>query len=239
MQYEQYGQLFFDAIRETLETMAFTEVVPYSMKIGERELLDPDLLRPTVCMDTNLSDTKNDFSITDYRWTFPLDSWGEYVKVPSLEESEIGRAERIDFDKLMNEQKDWCWACMKVNSPELDSVWFIASKQLSLELARTMCAGNTSQFGNPVLNDIIAELTNVLGGRLVMLLEEIIGRFTLAVPKSGIGRPELPNNMDYETVISKVFVDGVHPVIGVMCFKKNEQPINRAQSAKCKAQSEK
>ena len=225
MQYEQYGQLFFDTIRETLETMAFTEVVPYSMKIGERELLDPDMLQPTVRTETKLSDTKSNSPVTDHRWAFPLDSWGK---------SEVSRTERIDFDKLMNEQKEWCWACMKVNSPELDSIWLIASKQLTLELARTMCAGNDSQFGNPVLNDIIAELTNVLGGRLVMLLEEIIGRFTLEVPVSGIGRPELPSIMDYEIVISNVFVDELYPVVGVMCFRKNEQSINRVQSAECK-----
>ena len=238
MQYEQYGQLFFDAIRETLETMAFTEVVPYSMKIGERELHDPDLLRPTVRMDANLSDAKNDSSVTNHRWAYPLDSWVENINIPSLEESEMSRAERIDFEKLMSEQKDWCWACMKINSPELDSVWFIASKQLTLKLARTMCAGDTAQFGSLILNDIIAELTNVLGGRLVMLLEEIIGRFTLEVPKSGMGRPELPSNMDYEIVISNVFVNGLYPVIGIMCFKKNEQPIKQiALSAEWKVKS--
>jgi hypothetical protein len=45
MQHDQYGQLLLQAISETLETMAFAEIVPYSMKIGNRELLNPGELR--------------------------------------------------------------------------------------------------------------------------------------------------------------------------------------------------
>lgn len=241
MQHEQYGQLLLDAIRETLETMAFAEVIPYSMKIGDRELVDPEELRATVRYATppaELDDAwgtssesaeaaeawgANPSPITDRMWANPLDAWEENGDLAIPEISEADKTEQADFEKLMNAQNDWCWACLKVNSPELDAIWFIVSKQLAQELARTMYAGDDFQLDNPALRDIIAELTNVLGGRLMLLLEEIIGKFTLEVPVTGTGQPELPDNAKFETVTCKVFVDGVYPVISVMSFKDKEQ----------------
>ena len=269
MQHDQYGQLLMEAIRETLETMAFAEIVPFSMKIGDKELMNLEELHVATARNAATSQTSSggcgwgnnspgddseadawgetpasqpsvpelsgdwgtcaapmtnqptgDQSITDQMWANPLDAWADNAPLPLYEAAEAGQnTGQVDFDKLVNEQKDWCWACLKVNSPELDSIWFIVSKQLAQELARTMYAGNDFQLDNPALRDIIAELTNVLGGRLMLLLEEIVGRFTLEVPVTGTGYPDLPDNTKCDSVTCKVFVDGVYPVISEMCFK--------------------
>lgn len=225
MQHEHYAQLLFDAIRETLETMAFAEVVPYSIKIGDQELVDPEKLNATVRIKPESPGGDawgvTPSPVTDGMWANPLDAWSG-ADVSGSDENEILKTEKVDFARLMNDQKDWCWACLKVNSPDLDSIWLIVSKQLTLELARTMYADESFQMDSPILSDIIAELTNVLGGRLMLLLEEIVGRFTLEVPVTGTGQPELPDNMEFETVMCKVFVDGLYPVISVMCFKNRE-----------------
>jgi len=264
MQHEEYGQLLMEAIRETLETMAFAEIVPFSMKIGDKELMNLQELHVATARnaaaaqaspwDCDWGDDSSgdateedawgatpttrpptpealddwgtcaspvaDMPITDKMWDNPLDAWVDNAPLPIPEAVETGPASHIDFDKLAGEQEDWCWACLKVNSPELDSIWFIVSKQLAQELARTMYAGDDYQLDNPALRDIIAELTNVLGGRLMLLLEEIVGKFTLEVPVTGTEYPDLPDNTKFETVTCKVFVDGAYPVISVMCFKE-------------------
>jgi len=272
MQHEQYGQLLMQAIQETLETMAFAEIVPFSMKIGDEELMNLEELRvATACnaaaSQTSLGDSgwgdssgdvsgtdawgetpatqppeseacdawgtgtspttnqpKGDQPITDKMWANPLDAWEENVPPPIPQVTQAGQTEQVDFDKLAGEQEDWCWACLKVNSPELDSIWFIVSKQLAQELAHTMYADSEFQLDNPVLRDIIAELTNVLGGRLMLLLEKIAGKFTLEVPVTGTEYPDLPDRTQCETVTCKVFVDGVYPVVSVMCFKNKPFP---------------
>ena len=212
MLHEQYGQLLLDAIRETLETMAFAEIIPYSMKVGDKELVKCDKLSATV--------QPNASPITDRMWANPLDAWEDNVALPIPEPIEPKITEQMDFGKLINEQDDWCWACMKVNSPELDCIWFIVSKQLGLELANTMYAGDDYHLDHPVLRDIIAELTNVFGGRLMLLLEEAGDKFTLEVPTTGTGQPDLPDNTQTQTVTCKVFVDNTFPVISVMSFKE-------------------
>ena len=267
MKHEEYGQLLMEAIRETMETMAFAEIVPYSMKIGDKELVDIKELSTTVnrnpattswgsgwdeasgddsesdawgetpaCGETPkaqplMPESSGDawgsrgadaMPITDSIWANPLDAWEENVAIPIPEPDLIhtdDQSERVDFEKLVSEQNDWCWACMGVNSPVLDCIWFIVSKQLAQELARTMYAGDNFQLDNPVLRDIIAELTNVLGGRLMLLLEEIGGKFTLEVPATGTGHPDLSDKDNHEKVTCKVLVDGHYPVISVMFFK--------------------
>jgi len=267
MQHEQYGRMLMEAIRETLETMAFAEIVPFSMKIGDKELMNLEELRvATVCnaaasqtspSDSGWSDSSGDISradawgetpdaqtpehesldawgacaspttnqpkgdqpITDRMWANPLDTWEENVPLPIPQVTQAGQTGQVDFDKLVGEQEDWCWACLKVNSPELECIWFIVSKQLAQELARTMYAGDEFQLDSPALRDIIAELTNVLGGRLMLLLEEVVGKFTLEVPVTGTEYPDLPDHAKFETVTCKVFVDGAYPVVSVMCFK--------------------
>ena len=254
MQHEQYGQLLLDAIRDTLETMAFAEIVPCSMKVGDRELLDSQELHATANHGTASAQSSGDWGnlpecalgadswgenttvqpsvsdasdawgagpspVTDKMWANPLDAWEDNVTPPIPEVTEADKTNQVDFDKLMNEQEDWCWAYLKVNSPKLDSIWFIVSKQLAQELARTMYAGDDFQLDNPALRDIIAELTNVLGGRLMLLLEEIVGKFTLEVPVTGTGQPDLPVNTKCQTVTCKVFVDTAYPVISIMHFK--------------------
>jgi hypothetical protein len=121
----------------------------------------------------------------------------------------------VDFDSLI-ESGELCWARLKVNSPDIDSIWFIASSQLAMELARTMYAGEELTTESPVLRDMIAELTNVLGGRMMLLLEDILGKFTLQVPETGTGMPELPDST--ESVVCKVLVDGSYPVLASMSF---------------------
>ncbi|MCL2118876.1 MAG: hypothetical protein FWH27_10670 [Planctomycetaceae bacterium] len=257
MQHEQYGQLLLDAIRETLETMAFAEIVPYSMKIGNRELMDVNELHvaakhgatasqpddgwgyssdpvsepaawgETSTVQPSISESTDAWGtgaspITDRMWANPLDAWEENVTLPIPQTTEADITKQADFDKLMNEQDNWCWACLKVNSPELDCIWFIVSKQLAQELARTMYAGDDFQLDNPALRDIIAELTNVLGGRLMLLLEETVGKFTLEVPVTGTGQPDLPDNTHCETVTCKVFADHVYPIISMMYFKESQ-----------------
>lgn len=237
MQHEQYAQLLLDAIRETLETMAFAEVVPFSMKIGERELMATDIMKmglpdipaetpPPVPTNELLGETLSD----DDSWGNPLDlldsdPWGENVQipVPVEEETNLQLTEQVDFDKLMNTQDEWCWARLNVNSPELESIWFIVSQQLATQLGRMMYAMEDVETNTQALGDIIAELTNVLGGRLMLLLEEIIGKFTLEVPITGTGHPQLPDNAILETVMCKVLVDGVYPVISLLCFRNKEQ----------------
>ncbi|MCL2347546.1 MAG: hypothetical protein FWC50_04715 [Planctomycetaceae bacterium] len=245
---KQYGQLLLDAIRETLETMAFAEVVPYSIKIGETELIDPDELQITTNMpqimpqsqisppsaapdsdswgetpetETISTDTWGTASpVTPVMWDRPLDAWGENTPFPAPEDMGSNLKERIDFEHLIAEQEDWCWAEIKVNSAELHSIWFIVSKKLAVELARTMYAGEDFHLDNPVLRDIIAELTNVLAGRLMLLLEDMIGKFTLEVPRTGTGQPVLPDHTQFETVLCKVLVDASYPVMSSICFKK-------------------
>ena len=263
MQHEEYGRLLMEAISETLETMAFAEIVPFSIKIGDKELVDIKELQSAVNNNTtttpwdggwgesSVDDSEPDaweeapawgeasvtqpsmseslgnawgtggadaMPITDRMWANPLDAWEENVTLPIPEPTE-NQGEQVDFEKLVNEQDDWCWASMGVNSPELDCIWFLVSKQLAQELARTMYAGDEFQLDNPALRDIIAELTNVLGGRLMLLLEEIVGKFTLEVPATGTGQPNIPDNTEHEMVTCKVLVDGQYPVISVMCFK--------------------
>jgi len=279
MHHQRYGQLLLDAIRETLETMAFAEVVPYSMTVNNEELVGQENLSPaqTVPASQSFADSDgwgatpdswgttddldsasdgwgttagaeipntdtwgesaeekenwtNPSPITDSMWENPLDAWGENVTIPIAEDVPQTDSLNIDtamdnepfnFDKLMNEQDDWCWSCLKVNSPELDAIWFLVSKKLALQLAQTMYAGDDFELDTPILRDIIAELTNVLGGRLMLLLEEVVGKFTLEVPQTGTGRPQLPDSSNVESVLCKVLVDNAYPVIGVMCFRED------------------
>ena len=261
MQHEQYGQLLMEAIRETLETMAFAEIVPVSMKIGDKELMNLEEIRVVAAQNTatghddqwgddwgtspaivpetdvwgktpsipsSVPETSDawgtvaspitDMPITDKMWANPLDAWEENIPLPIPAIAEAGSIEQMDFDKLVSEQKDWCWACLKVNSSELESIWFVVSKQLAQELARTMYADDGFQLDSQ-LRDIIAELTNVLGGHVMLLLEEKAGQFTLEVPVTGTEYPDLPDNVKFQTVTCKVFVDGAYPVISVLCFK--------------------
>ena len=266
MQRKEYGQLLFNAIRETMEIMAFAEIVPYSMKIGKTELLDPDELQATNPVSPMPSAQQDDgwgtssdvvseadawgdatasqplmsassetwgtgaSPVTNQMWANPLDAWEDNVPpaIPPFAQNDT--TQQIDFDQLIREQEDWCWSCLKVNSPELDAIWLIVSKQLAQELSRTMYAGEEMHLDSPTLRDIIAELTNVLGGRLMLLLEDWGGKFTLEVPVTGTGMPELPKNDNNLTVTYKIFVDGTYPVISVMSFKATEPETSSLQA---------
>ena len=284
MNYKSYGQLLFDAIRETLETMAFAEVVPCSFQIGDKEFSDIDeadfdldsdagsdhgtMVHPPIQTDfspTEQSDWGNAAPTADDSWgTAPAesdvtadssgaedateDTWGSGGIVNDSEADSWGnttsltanyvpdpwgnagnktvtsgfrmKAGDINFNSLVDNQEDWVWSCMRVNSPDIHSVWFVVSKSLAMELANNMYAGEGLELDSPIIRDLVAELTNVLGGRLMLLLEKMGGQFTLAVPDIGIGLPTMPDSATMETVLCKVLVDGEYPVMSSICFNK-------------------
>lgn len=258
------GQLLYNAVRETLEIMAFAEVIPYSVKVGEEDIpvddfsvQEPSSLNtpadnwgtstPTVS-DSGESDSwgapsaeplpavDDAWGISPQEELLPVadshsdDNWGGSIAEPNNdawgESSILGervnpltlQTQRIDFNSLVENQEDWCWACMKVNSPDIKSVWFIVSKGLTYALAQNMYAGIDFELSNPLIRDIIAELTNVLGGRLMLLLEELGGKFTLTVPEIGFGMPKITDNQILETIMCQVVVDGEYPVMAALCF---------------------
>jgi hypothetical protein len=276
------GQLLYNAVRETLETMAFAEVIPCSIKVGNEEFAQDDDFAVSSdansassavvgwgensAISTNLdswgtvvpettSENVNDDSwgtvaptneisesLTDNSWAEPVfptidgdendaswgsgiirpnepDPWGDSNTLISQVEKTATNPKEADFDNLVANQSDWCWACMKVNSPDIHSVWFIIPKSLANALAQNMYAGEEFQLDNPLIRDLIAELTNVLGGRLMLLLEELGGKFTLTVPEIGFGFPDVPEQ-GYETAICKIVVDGEHPVMVALCFNQ-------------------
>ena len=275
---QNYGHLLFNAVRETLETMAFAEVIPCSIKVGDQEFTqiesEPEKLPgkapetgPSSPSNSGWSDTGGTNSwgtaapgvpVSDSWGTpsqpLPADdgwgsavssaeeswgapdaaevAWGQQVSLPEADPwgDNIVAAERVEgfemkpkdiaFDELVENQEEWCWSCMKVNSPEIHSIWFIVSRGLALELAHNMYAGEDFPMESPILRDLIAELTNVLGGRLMLLLEEMGGKFTLTVPEIGYGMPQIPESSSLHTVLCKVVVDGEFPIIASICFNQ-------------------
>ncbi len=281
---QNFGHLLFNAVRETLETMAFAEVIPCSIKVGDAEFTQaesaPDdfvvdqaapevaeatpgwgeteggvdswgTAAPEVSVDNSWGTPSEPVPAED-PWGTPsaaapesdswgeppaapeaAGAWGEQVSLPGEDPwgdtaATAGRIEglemkpkEINFDELVEDQEDWCWACMKVNSPDIHSIWFIVSRSLAMELARNMYAGEDFPVDSPLIRDLIAELTNVLGGRLMLLLEEMGGKFTLTVPEIGFGMPQIPESTSLETVLCKVVVDGEYPVIASICFNQN------------------
>ncbi|MDR0608498.1 MAG: hypothetical protein LBG58_00120 [Planctomycetaceae bacterium] len=275
----------YNAVRETLETMAFAEVIPCSIKVGNEEFAQDDdfainsdanstgsavtgwgedssitnldswgtvVLEPTSTPENDNNDGwepvvpagANEISepLDDNSWAEPAlpavndeeddanwgsgiirpneaDPWGDSDALINQAEKTAANTKEADFDNLVAGQSDWCWACMKVNSPDIHSVWFIISKSLANALAQNMYAGEEFQLDNPLIRDLIAELTNVLGGRLMLLLEELGGKFTLTVPEIGFGLPDVPEQ-GYETAICKIVVDGEHPIIVALCFNQ-------------------
>ena len=269
MTHKNYGQFLYDAVRETLETMTFAEVVPCSFQIGDEEFdvseagVMPEIEQEPPVQTDFTSDQSSDQSDSwsaasaaetveetdpcgtmngqsveeaDDGWRTPdqEDAWG--VAVPTGSETSRGTSSsgriapvagftmgtnEINFNSLVENQDDWVWSCMRVNSPEIHSVWFVVSKSLAFELAVNMYAGEIHDLNNPVMRDLVAELTNVLGGRLMLLLEKMGGQFTLAVPDIGVGLPTMPDSATMEIVLCKVLVDGEYPVMASICFNKN------------------
>ncbi|MCL2305139.1 MAG: hypothetical protein FWC43_07330 [Planctomycetaceae bacterium] len=275
MNHKSYGQLLYNAVRETLETMAFAEVVPCSFQINDEEFFGEDALefeladgensdrqldwQPPVQTDfteteqSGLRDIDSPPDTEEDSWgAAPVensaDSWGgngassqeggsdtwgstlPLVTSPNSDPWGTGenftssglriKASEINFNSLVENQEDWVWSCMRVNSPDVHSVWFVASKSLAMELAQNMYAGEDLRLDSPIIRDLVAELTNVLGGRLMLLLEKMGGQFTLAVPDIGTGLPTMPDSANMETVLCKVIVDGEFPVMSSICFNK-------------------
>ncbi len=278
---KSYAHLLFNAVRETLETMAFAEVIPTSIRIGDEEFdhsngLDdfvlsdgetgaPDAVPApedswgtaapaTADNDSWSGDSWGDDSQgTDSRATAPVDDWGTSagrpvddwgeptIEVPETddvwgsscaltppkpdpwgdtkEENSVGgisiESKTVNFEELVGNQDGWIWSCMRVNSPDINTVWFIVSKELAMELARNMYAGEDLELDSPIIRDLVAELTNVLGGRLMLLLENMGGKFTLTVPEIGIGFPQLPDDASTESVLCRVLVDGEYNIVAL------------------------
>ena len=270
------GKLLYNAARETLETMAFADVVPCSIKVaGEEFAHDDDFAVTTDPHDEKTAGWGDVPAAQD-----PVDAWGTAApNVAPPEESwgdspeptvataedwgtsdelpaddsvwgrrnsamETGTAEindpwgdagladactsgqnrpkEADFDSMIASQTEWCWACMNVNSPDVHSVWFIVPQSLANALMQNMYAGEDIKLDTPVVRDLIAELTNVLGGRLMLLLEEMGGKFTLTVPDIGFGFPDIPEVLASKSVVCKIVVDSEHPVIVALCFNRED-----------------
>ncbi|MDR3110665.1 MAG: hypothetical protein LBU65_13435 [Planctomycetaceae bacterium] len=296
MDTKNYAQLLFTAVRETLETMAFAEVVPFSVSIGGKEIGRDDGLDDFILSDqkSNLpaqgstsssgndcwgtaspssaipasadvgwGDVSADDSDGDDGWGTPVaespkdfsqpdawasndkeylpdaDEWGASgfllpaeVDVDPWGDAVIGsgnevegfsvKAKDINFQELIDNEEQWCWSCMRVNSPDVNAVWFVIPQTLALELGHNMYAGEEEiAVNSPLIRDLVAELTNVFGGKLMLLLEHLGGKFTLTVPEIGFGMPEMPENQTLETVLCRVLVDGEYPVIALLSFNSS------------------
>ena len=271
------GKLLYNAVRETLETMAFADVVPCSIKVAGEEFAHDDDFAvvagapmdvaggwgkesaaqdPVDTWGTAAPDivpheeswgdspeptpsepppaTSDDWDACgrsaetdDAAWgrmnassgvsTETSDPWGDAGLADACA---VGhhRPKEADFDAIVSSQTEWCWACMKVNSPDVHSVWFIIPQSLAGALMQNMYAGENVEMDTPVVRDLIAELTNVLGGRLMLLLEELGGEFTLTVPDIGFGLPDISEAYSSQGIVCKVVVDNEHPVIVALCF---------------------
>jgi len=272
------GKLLYNAVRETLETMAFADVVPCSIKVAGEEFAQDDdfILALGTPMDcgagagwgdeapavapadawgtaTPAVDSQGDSwadspeptsdgaTSTGEDWGTPDSTtehvshadWGTNISVPAqgadpwgaanLAESVVGGANRpkeADFDAMMALQDDWTWACMRVNSPDVHSVWFIVPQSLARALMENMYAGESVELDSTLVKDLIAELTNVLGGRLMLLLEELGGKFTLTVPDIGFGMPDISEAYTASGVVCKIVVDSEHPIISALRFNQ-------------------
>ena len=266
------GKLLYNAVRETLETMAFAEVIPCSIKVaGEEFAQDDDFAvmtdppkgeeaggwgegvphgatdvwgtatptappleeswgdSPDPTASGLVEDIANDWGTPDSApasnaaWgmeappTIVADPWGD-ANLAEACVSGLHQPKEADFDSMASAQTEWCWACMNVNSPDIHAVWFIVPQSLANALMQNMYAGEDVQLDTPIVRDLIAELTNVLGGRLMLLLEELGGKFTLTVPTIGFGFPDIPEVDSAQSVVCKIVVDNEHPVIVVLCF---------------------
>ena len=277
------GKLLYCAVRETLETMAFADVVPCSIKVAGEELAQDDdfAVAGDIPPDGGAAGLENASTTQD-----PADAWGTATPAVSTTEESWGdspepttptpvipvaevdweswgnttesvgdtawgkssahvdsaslvvndpwgdsnladavsggqnRPKEADFDEMVAYQSEWCWACMKVNSPDVHSVWFVVPQSLARALMENMYAGESLELDTPIVKDLIAELTNVLGGRLMLLLEELGGKFTLTVPDIGFGMPDISEAYNENGVICKVVVDNEHPVIIALCFNQ-------------------
>jgi hypothetical protein len=275
------GKLLYNAVRETLETMAFADVVPCSIKVAGEEFAqdddfavaegiqvmgaaggwgdeapvqqDPadawgtavpvvvppdeswgDSPEPTAAVpsetdDWGTLDSANE-ATDDNAWgardtavgtssLVDVDPWGDGNQADACTAGQ-NRPKEADFDEMVAGHTEWCWACMKVNSPDVHSVWFIISDSLARSLMENMYAGEEVELDTPIVRDLIAELTNVLGGRLMLLLEEMGGKFTLTVPDIGLGMPDISEAYTSQGVVCKVVVDSEHPVIVALCFNQ-------------------
>ena len=265
------GKLLYNAVRETLEIMAFADVVPCSIKVAGEEFANDDDF--AVASDSPVSSAVAGWG--DEAAQAPADAWGTAaIAVPPLEESwgdspeptsgpasapaddwgtpsdahssatawgssvivsatsdpwgdsnladacvaGQNRPKEADFDDMAAAQTEWIWACMNVNSPDVHSVWFVVPQSLATALMHNMYAGEDVQLDTPLVRDLIAELTNVLGGRLMLLLEELGGKFTLTVPDIGIGFPDIPEMRSAQSIVCKIVVDSEHPIVVVLGF---------------------
>ena len=275
------GKLLYNAVRETLETMAFADVVPCSIKVAGEEFAQDDdfavapnlhavgtgggwgessdiqdpadvwgTATPAVAtQDESWGDSPEPTTAAE-QTPASMDDWGSAVADEAADDDTWGRnvvgdpasmtssdpwgdshladavsggqnrPKEADFDEMVSGQAEWCWACMKVNSPDVHSVWFIVPQSLAHALMENMYAGESMELDTPIVKDLIAELTNVLGGRLMLLLEELGGKFTLTVPDIGFGLPDISEAYTANGIVCKVVVDSEHPVITALCFNQ-------------------
>ncbi|MGL4944473.1 MAG: hypothetical protein ACRC46_14930 [Thermoguttaceae bacterium] len=261
----RYGELLIQAVQDTLETMAFAEVIPYAMQIGKDEyhrLAGHCPSAPIPSLDPMASSTSwgddvpassgsggawgdepvatrsNDgddawgtvgnveavSSLTVDDWGGktelpPQDSWGEAALLAPVDEFAIPALvpKVVNFDEMVSQKDAWCRACMRVNSPDVHSVWFIVSQDLAVELAGNMYDASLEVDSN-LIRDLVAEITNILGGRMMLLLERLGGKFTLTVPEIDFLPPDFTDDEISRMVTCHVIVDGRFPVISSIVF---------------------
>lgn len=279
----KYGEILIQAVQDTLETMAFAEVIPYAMQIGEDDYHrlsghcpsaplpltsvsgvsdsgwgssdasdsgwgSNDAPSPLPAADATDADpwgapapsaavTDDDdawgnvastptSSLTVPDWGGktelpPQDSWGEPSLLAPVDEFAIPALDPrvVNFDEMVREKTDWCRACMRVNSPDVHSVWFIVSQDLAVTLASNMYGDAVDvAIGSPLIRDLVAEITNILGGRMMLLLERLGGKFTLTVPELDFEPPVFDADEVARMVTCHVLVDGMYPVISSIVF---------------------
>lgn len=233
--HELFQQRLFNAVRDTLETMAFAEVVSCSVYAESSALPSDGGLPPTA--GTGAWGTPSTTTTETNAWgqpaeTPPENAWGTPAEqadsrgaAPTPDEawgetahdaSAFGGPPPADanayFDELLKTQKEFIWARIDVHSEAIASIYLIVSKSLAKSLMDTMYAGDTCETDVPMLRDTVAELANTLCGRLMLGLEDRLGKFRLDIPATGEGMPELPEGCPK----CKMLVDGAHAVLGAI-----------------------
>lgn len=104
-------------------------------------------------------------------------------------------------------QEDIVWGRVGIVSEQLKGAELAVPVELISDLANTMYAGALEADTTTFL-DTVAELTNTLTGKLMLNLQDKLGKFVLQVPETGAGIPDISG----AHVACFCMVDETHPV---------------------------